>query len=459
MKKISFMLCAAALMLASTFTSCTNEDNSIYENNVVIRNGYYLNDIIADAIEKSTGNDIVVNLPDTIALRTKDYVEIPEGKNVSIIGKKGAPARVQLKYGFLADANLTIKNVEIDAQGLNSPIIAYAAENTDINFDGVTIKNNYNELVDWNATGAKVTFTNSDISFSQIYSNAIVTIKDSKIKPSYIIFMGINDVIIENTEIDAENNWDPIFMLKYPYDLGFEGPNDKGYFVIEEPIVLKGIKVKNAKDAIFSEYAWWDEAKLVVKNFTIDDCVFELNPMENKNFVISFNKGGILNFTIQNSTVYNISEEYNFKYFMKWNEGNFPDKVGVELNEGDVSITYKDNTFYKIASNWFVHTKRVANAASKYDVDIENNIWADCAVNQGGILRRLLSGKKTNQVHSAVVNGNTYLYHDADGNVKFEDASTYDVTEGQDIQNELQFADPLNGDFHCGAQNGDPRWK
>ena len=144
---------------------------------------------------------------------------------------------------------------------------------------------------------------------------------------------------------------------------------------------------------------------------------------------------------------------------MKWNEGNFPDKVGVELNEGDVSITYKDNTFYKIASNWFVHTKRVANAASKYDVDIENNIWADCAVNQGGILRRLLSGKKTNQVHSAVVNGNTYLYHDADGNVKFEDASSYDKTEGQDIQNELQFADPLNGDFHCGAQNGDPRWK
>ena len=446
-------------MLASTFTSCTNEDNSIYENDVVVRNGYYLNDIIADAIEKSTGNDVVVNLPDTIALRTKDYVEIPEGKNVSLIGKKDAPARLQLKSGFLVDANLTIKNVEIDAQGLNTPIIAYAAENTDINFDGVTIKNNYNELVAWEAQGAKVTVTNSDISFNQIYSNAIVTIKDSKIKTYDTIFMGINDVIIENTEIDAENNWSPVFMLKYPYDMGFEQANEKGYFVIEEPIVLKGIKVKNAKGPIFSEYEWDSNAKFVVKNFIIDDCVFGLNPASNQNFAINFNNGGILNFTIQNSTVYNISEEYNFKYFMKWNEGNFPDKVGVELNEGDVSVTYKDNTFYKIASGWFVHTKRVANAASKYDIDIENNIWVNCAVGQGGIIRRILSGKKTNQVHSAVVNGNTYLYYDADGKANFEDASTYDVTGGQDIQNELQFADPLNGDFHCGAQNGDPRWK
>ena len=302
MKKISFMLCAAALMLASTFTSCTNEDNSIYENNVVIRNGYYLNDIIADAIEKSTGNDIVVNLPDTIALRSKADVaiEIPEGKNVSIIGKVGAPARVQLKCKFLVSGNLTIKNVDIDAQGLNEGIIPWTSEESKSNiiFENVTVKNFASEIIGFNTKGATVSFTNCDLSFGWLYSQAAVTIKDSKLAPTSTIYIGNNDVIIDNVEIDATNNWDYTFATKWPGDAGYEEANEAGWYIVDE-INLKNLKIKGIRSSLF--YNWYN---YVFKNFNVDNVEAEFNLTWNQQAAFTFGEGGALNFNIQNSNFY-----------------------------------------------------------------------------------------------------------------------------------------------------------
>ena len=248
MKKISFMLCAAALMLASTFTSCTNEDNSIYENNVVIRNGYYLNDIIADAIEKSTGNDIVVNLPDTIALRSKADVaiEIPEGKNVSIIGKVGAPARVQLQSPFVLGGNFTMKNVEIDASKMYYDFIQ-SGDKSEIVFDNVKITGYTGRLIGWDVTNSNVSITNSEMEFGTFYTNSTnVVINDCKIKPYDAIYFGNNDMTIENTEIDATNLWNNLFIMKWPGEAGYTEANEAGCYIVDE-INLKNIKVKEAK--------------------------------------------------------------------------------------------------------------------------------------------------------------------------------------------------------------------
>ncbi|SFO66538.1 DUF5123 domain-containing protein, partial [Prevotella sp. tf2-5] len=102
---------------------------------------------------------------------------------------------------------------------------------------------------------------------------------------------------------------------------------------------------------------------------------------------------------------------------------------------------------------------RIAQKASLMDVDIENNIWVDCATEGSGILRRILAGKNTDNLKSAVVNNNTWIL-----NGTAEDATSYNKTEGVDIATAPVFADAANGDFTLGdcaqytAQTGDPRW-
>lgn len=407
MKKISFMLCAAALMLASTFTSCTNEDNSIYENNVVIRNGYYLNDIIADAIEKSTGNEIVVNLPDTIALRTKADVaiEIPEGKNISIIGKVGAPARVQLQSPFVLGGNFTMKNVEINASKMYYDFIQ-SGDKSEIAFDNVKITGYSGRLIGWGVTNSNVSITNSEMEFGAFYTNSTnVVIKDCKIKPYSAFYFGNNDMSIENTEIDATYSWDNLFAMKWPEEAGYTEANEAGCYIVDE-INLKNIKVKELKYSFFT--SWY---KYVFKNFNVENVDVEFNLQWNQTAAFTFGEGGALNFNIQNSNFYAKEESYgkfdNFVMYSWGGDNPIPDGAGLG-EDTEWSFVYKNNTFDGIVRNYW-HEGGNYNKVDLLSIDIENNTWKECQNGVGDIdiIKTLRRWHEADDLKSVVVKNNT----------------------------------------------------
>ena len=463
MKKFSFLLCAAALALATTLTSCSNEDNSYGPDDVVVRNGYKLTEIIEDALEKYSSDEISVSLPDTVTLFLDDnFIQIPEGKTVTLVGNENAPARLNMSKSFNIDGNLTIKNMDITAKmDAYNPFVASATENNTIVFEGVTVKGLNGDLIPWFALeGTTFSFIGCDIDKTNIYVNNAIVVKDSKIKLTNSIYIENPSLLtVENTEFDAEAANPALFVLgSNPGE-----KNEKGIYVIEEPIVLKGIKATNINGGIISAYPWDSNVKYVIKDMQIEDCVFGLNPQWGFNAVVDFSNGGILNFSIKNSTVYNISEANNCTYFTKYNNSIVPDNAGLPADDvvaGVWSWTYTNNTFYKVATGQWHNGGRIAQKCSLMDVDIENNLWYDCATNGSGILRRLFGGNKnTGNFHTAVVNGNTWVQHDATGKATFEDASSYNRTDGVDVKYDPQFANPLEGDFTSGAENGDPRWK
>lgn len=398
------MLCAAALMLASTFTSCTNEDNSIYENNVVIRNGYYLNDIIADAIEKSTGNEIVVNLPDTIALRTKADVaiEIPDGKNITIIGKAGAPARVQMKNGFITNGNITLKNIDIDAKDLNTYLIDYNSEEpvaSVVTLDNLKFENFNGEIINgwWMSEEASVSIDNSEFALNGLWTNAAVSIKNCKIDLNGGSIHLNKNFTVEDCEIDAQDVWVP-----FRYNINGLEYNDYCYFV-EDPVVFKGIKVKNMKDAFF--YDDWNN--IVFKQIIVDNCEIEAAPIWEMGAMFYLGSGGALNFTIQNSKVYSKEGATGgFNSFTYYDWEKIPANAG--LPEGtEWSFVYKNNTFENVVNNYW-HEGGNYDKADLLSIDIENNTWTNCQKNVDDIdiIKTLRRWHEAEDLNSVVVKNN-----------------------------------------------------
>lgn len=392
-------------MLASTFTSCTNEDNSIYENNVVIRNGYYLNDIIADAIEKSTGNEIVVNLPDTIALRSKADVaiEIPEGKNISIIGKVGAPARVQLKSGFITNGNVTLKNIDIDAKGLNDCLINFNSEEpvaSVITLDNLKFENFNGNLVNWwwLSEKASVSIDNSELALNGIWTNAAASIKNCKIDLNGGGIYLNKNFTVEDCEIDAQDVYVPFWYNTTGLEL-----NDANCYIVEDPVIFKGIKIKGLNDAFF--YDNWNN--IVFKQIIVDNCEIEAAANWNVGAMFYLGSGGALNFTIQDSKVYTKEGATGgFDIFTYYNWEKIPANAG--LPEGtEWSFVYKNNTFENIVNNYW-HEGGNYDKADLLSIDIENNTWTNCQKNVDDIdiIKTLRRWHEAEDLKSVVVKNN-----------------------------------------------------
>ena len=370
MKKIfSFILCAAAFAL--TFTSCSEEDNSVYPNDVVVRNGYYLNNIIADALEKEAGSEITVTIPDTVVLRVDNKViEIPEGKTVTVIGNVNAPARLWMTNPLQVDGNLTIKNADIDGKNKDAEFISFAADKSNIVFDNVKIENFASNLIGWQTEGATITFTNSDLAYGWSGGSAILTIKDSKLTPNGAT--SINAIGgVENVEIDASNCYDFIFNMNWPGYAGIE-QNEAGYYIIDN-LNLKDITVKGAKGGIFA--LWYN---CIFKNFTVDNLDFEFDLDYNYwAALFGFYGGGALNFTVQNSKFYP-AEGCTYKYFnftnYSWgNDYPVPEGAG---EDAEWSFVYSNNTFDSVVRNYW-HEGGSYFKTDLLSIDVENNTWID----------------------------------------------------------------------------------
>ena len=226
--------------------------------------------------------------------------------------------------------------------------------------------------------------------------------------------------------------------------------NGKGAYVVDN-VTIKDVTVKGIQSFVYYD----NKKKYVVMDFTIDNSVLELATTSAIDAAVNFNAGGAINFTIQNSTVYQTGAS-NVNYFTKYNNSVVPDN-GIEGYTACNFWTYKNNTFYKVASNQWHNGGRIAQKASTMTVDVENNIWVDCA--DGQILRRMFAQKSFSTfVSGSVVNANTFL----------KDGSPVDqgnYGNGSDLTSDPGFADAAGGDFtlaftseQWAQKTGDPRW-
>jgi len=209
-------------------------------------------------------------------------------------------------------------------------------------------------------------------------------------------------------------------------------------------------------------YFFWDnrkDQKIAATQFLIDNCLVELTPPAFvKAGVIWTNKGGHINdLTITNSTFYNLTEAGDIYYF--YQAGSYRAKdVGMASN----SVNYKNSTFYRIGylnneGEWGNYNGMSGKAESYWTMT--NCIFYSCSA-KGGVPRRFLHGKTYSASSGNVTFGNN-TYMQADGS--FDNVGSYD-TSGTQIEEDPQFANPAEGDFHISGptqvarKTGDPRW-
>ena len=209
-------------------------------------------------------------------------------------------------------------------------------------------------------------------------------------------------------------------------------------------------------------YFFWDnrkDQKIAATQFLIDNCLVELTPPAFvKAGVIWTNKGGHINdLTITNSTFYNLTEAGDIYYF--YQAGSYRAKdVGMASN----SVNYKNCTFYRIGylnseGEWGNYNGMNGKAESYWTMT--NCIFYSCSA-KGGVPRRFLHGK-TYSASSGNVTFANNTYMQADGS--FDNVGSYD-TSGTQIEEDPQFANPTQGDFHISGptqvarKTGDPRW-
>lgn len=185
--------------------------------------------------------------------------------------------------------------------------------------------------------------------------------------------------------------------------------------------------------------------------------------------LLSFYGGGVKEFSIRNSTVYQTSATGNPQYFLRYGNAARIDRYGYNTDESKydpekTKITYLNNTFYKVASgNW-------ANYSSlQYGTiyDVQRNIWVECSGTSGQIARRMygngrIADEATNY-STATWNYNTYVTEGAiKAQLNSDGSQIYDT--GTQLQTLPGFADPDNGDFTISGADqlyymtGDTRW-
>lgn len=261
-------------------------------------------------------------------------------------------------------------------------------------------------------------------------------------------FVTLDGVTLRDINIDASSSDAAIVSMSKTPDENKKNSNN--YYQIEESLVFQNLNVIGLK----SRFIYDGGIQYSMKTVLIDNCLIELNT-ETENRFIAFNTGGIKDFIMTNSTVYQTNPTTNITYFIQYNNGANRKRLGYETE--NTSVTFKHNTFYKVGtSNWANYTGLQNNT----DYVIENNIWVDCG-GSGEIARRVLGNGRLNADCTASWARNTYW---TNGAVK--DQSQYDTStdENAPLTTDPAYTDPENGNFTpTGAQQvqyktGDLRW-
>lgn len=264
-------------------------------------------------------------------------------------------------------------------------------------------------------------------------------------------FVVSNDFTLKYVDVDASATTKPL-MEAYNYS---EAPDS----ILQKPgnyYLIDFVRVLNSKITGVVGSLFFDNNKAYgVTNFLIKESVIQLttttDKIKNESW-ISFQGGGVKDFSVVNSTIYQAGEG-NAKYFLRYNNSVRVDRLGWDRNIDHTTMTYTNSTFYKVVSGQWANYSGISN----YSIyTLQNCIWYDCA--DGQIARRLMgNGRLGNNCQFTSAN-NTYWQ-----NGEKADQGNYDTSATQ-LETDPAFADPDNGNFtptgadQVAKQTGDPRW-
>lgn len=255
-----------------------------------------------------------------------------------------------------------------------------------------------------------------------------------------------------NISLTAADNAKPLVEL-YKYE---EEPvnildKPKNYYIINS-MNLIGCNIKGVVGSlIYDNNKAYCISGLSIKNCFIQ-AVTTADKIKNQAF-ISFEGGGVKDFTMENCTVYQTGEKIN-KYFLRYNNGVRADRI-TGSNTDFTTFTWTNNTFYNLLDNaegqWFN-----SNGPKDYSTYIvKNNIWVDCSKQ---IARRIKGNSQLGTNSQITLLHNTYW---ADGEAA--DQGEHDTT-GTILTTDPAFTDAANANFTpTGAEQvqyktGDSRW-
>jgi len=243
----------------------------------------------------------------------------------------------------------------------------------------------------------------------------------------------------------------PVIEL-YSYDSDptvLEKP--KNYFMIPAMNIV-GCKFTNVIGSLIYD----NNKSYVITGLTIKNTLIQANTtatkIKNQAF-ISFQGGGVQNFTMDNSTVYQTGEKIN-KYFLRYNNAVRADRITGSKTDF-TTFTWTNNTFYGLLDNsegqWFN-----SNGPKDYSsYVVQNNIWVDCSKQ---IARRIKGGGSLGTNAQVRWLHNTYW---ADGEAA--DQTGHDDS-GTILTTDPAFENAASADFTpTGAEQvqwktGDARW-
>lgn len=287
-------------------------------------------------------------------------------------------------------------------------------------------------------------------------------------------FVVPNEFSLENINITCGISLKPLIALNAspdaslkPVSTADDGTTTKlsDYYRINS-LSIKNCDIMGLKGCLIYD----NKAQYCIVGLSIDNMLLKLDTETDavqNGALLSFYGGGVKEFTITNSTVYQTGSG-NPQYFLRYLNGARIDRFGYNSKESQYApdktkITYINNTFYKVASGNWSNYDGIENGT---DYVVQQNIWEDCG-GSGEIARRIYGKSRvaTEENHStALWNYNTYVTNGAIKPQENSDGSTKYDTSNTQLQTLPGFKDPANGDFTpTGAdqvqyKTGDPRW-
>jgi hypothetical protein len=146
---------------------------------------------------------------------------------------------------------------------------------------------------------------------------------------------------------DASLYYDqPVWQAKY-------GGTQKVYY-IDGDVILKDCIFREVKGSLFSG----SKANWALTNLTINNCVIEADYSTNPAFISMYgaSTGTILNFTVANSTLYNLQENASGYFLRLSNASNAtPQKIYGPAYAGRGGVVVQNSTFVRMLSgaHWF----------------------------------------------------------------------------------------------------------
>jgi len=300
-----------------------------------------------------------------------------------------------------------------------------------------------------------------------------LTIVSDEKNPAKVVFAAENAGFIINEGLTLKNiNFEcsastaPFIQLSKtptikPVTINAWG-TDYNLYLIKEPIEVINCTVSGLKSFFLTDNKIDNNGAWFPTTILVDNCLVQLEtPANNSNnaYFYTNNGGGFAkDMTVKNSTFYNTTD-FGFRYFVRY--GGFGITQAQEAFGWEATtLSYENSTFYNVCQNdgqWGNYNGLAGKTTSYWSMT--NCIFWNCSTS-GSVPRRFLHGKdySKNPENKTFLN-NTYMKNDG----TFQDPQNYDKS-GTNIEEDPNFADPANGDFHISDSKqaelgtGDPRW-